>query len=81
MSEESMFQVKIYDLQTVLGDDVTVDGIADMNQAYAMQMSSEEDSIVVFLTDDVGIEDMAVTLEKVASEIRTLKKETQQSIH
>ena len=49
--------------------------------AFAMQMSNEEESIVMFLTDDEGIESMAETLEKVASEIRTLKKETQQSIH
>jgi len=81
MNETTMFQVRIYDLQKVLGDDVTVDGIDDMSHAFAMQMSNEEESIVMFLTDDEGIEAMAETLEKVASEIRTLKKETQQSIH
>jgi len=82
MSEETMFQVKIYDLKAVLGDDIVVDGIPDMNHAYVMVMSNdEEETTTVFLTCDEGIEDMAVTLEKVASEIRTLKKETQQSIH
>ena len=78
MSEDTMFQVKIYDLKEVLGDDVSIEGIEDMNHAFAMVMSNDEDeATTVFLTCDEGIESMADTLEKVASEIRTLKKASQ----
>jgi hypothetical protein len=75
--EETMFQVCIYDLKEMLGDDVNVEGIEDMNHAYAMVMSSEGEATTVFLTCDEGIESMADTLEKVATEIRTLKQSSQ----
>ena len=80
MSEETMFEVRIYDLKEVLGDDVSIEGIEDMNNAFAMVMSNDEESTTVFLTCDEGIESMADTLEKVALEIRTLKKSSM-SLH
>ena len=84
MSKEQdvMFEAKIYDLKQVLGSDVSIEGVADMDQAYAMVMGTSEDDEVatVFLTCDEDIEAMAGTLEKIAIEIRTLKKSSM-SLH
>jgi hypothetical protein len=77
---DDMFQACIYDLKEVLGDDVQVEGM-DMDQAFALVMTGgDEISTSVFLTCDEDIEAIASTLEKVAMEIRTLKKSSL-SIH
>ena len=74
---DDMFEARIYDLQEVLGSDVTLEGVEDMNQAYAMVLSGGDgEATAIFLTCDEDIETMAATLEKVAMEIRTLKKDS-----
>lgn len=73
-NDNNYFQVSVFDLAAVLGDDVKVEGFrGELNDVFAIQFQGPEDSCVTFLQGNEEIEDMASTLEKVAMELRTLK--------